>query len=88
MLYFSIACVAQSTASCCMSSDMSAFLMTAFLSDIVNLRQNIDPFNFFPRKEQLPIQRLGFMADCVTGQYYELRYTQCEFIREPIAVPG
>lgn len=37
MLYFSIACVAQSTASCCMSSDMSAFLITAFRSDIVTL---------------------------------------------------
>lgn len=35
MLYFSMACVAQSTASCCMSSDMSAFLITAFLSVIM-----------------------------------------------------
>lgn len=35
MLYFSMACVAQSTASCCMSSDMSAFLITAFLSVMV-----------------------------------------------------
>lgn len=34
ILYFSIACVAQSTASCCMSSLMSAFLMTAFRSVI------------------------------------------------------
>lgn len=32
ILYFSMAWVAQSTASCCMSSDMSAFLITAFLS--------------------------------------------------------
>lgn len=32
MLYFSKAWEAQSTASCCISSDMSAFLMTAFLS--------------------------------------------------------
>lgn len=37
MLYFSRACVAHSTASCCMSSDMSAFLITAFLSDMVAL---------------------------------------------------
>eukprot|EP00290_Baffinella_frigidus_P016827 CAMPEP_0180203258 /NCGR_PEP_ID=MMETSP0987-20121128/7752_1 /TAXON_ID=697907 /ORGANISM="non described non described, Strain CCMP2293" /LENGTH=234 /DNA_ID=CAMNT_0022158609 /DNA_START=665 /DNA_END=1370 /DNA_ORIENTATION=- len=35
MLYFSMACAAQSMASCCMSSDMSAFLTTAFLSDMV-----------------------------------------------------
>lgn len=35
MLYFSRACVAHSTASCCMSSDMSAFLITAFLSVMV-----------------------------------------------------
>lgn len=35
MLYFSMAWVAQSTASCCMSSDMSAFLITAFLSVMV-----------------------------------------------------
>ena len=34
MLYFSMAWVAQSTASCCMSSDISAFLITAFLSVI------------------------------------------------------
>lgn len=32
ILYFSMACVAQSTASCCMSSDISAFFITAFLS--------------------------------------------------------
>ena len=31
MLYFESAWEAQSTASCCMSSDMSAFLITAFL---------------------------------------------------------
>lgn len=37
ILYFSMACVAQSTASCCMSSDMSAFLITAFRSDMVTL---------------------------------------------------
>lgn len=37
MLYFSRACVAHSTASCCMSSDMSAFFITAFLSDMVAL---------------------------------------------------
>ena len=37
MLYFSRAWVAHSTASCCMSSDMSAFLITAFLSDMVAL---------------------------------------------------
>lgn len=38
MLYFEIAAEAQSTASCCISSDMSAFLMTAFLcSDILCL---------------------------------------------------
>lgn len=36
MLYFSMAWVAQSTASCCMSSDMSAFLITAFLSVMVS----------------------------------------------------
>merc|ERR1712064_56486 len=36
MLYFSSAWVAQSTASCCISSDMSAFLITAFLSDILS----------------------------------------------------
>ena len=30
-----VTCVAQSMASCCMSSDMSAFLITAFLSDMV-----------------------------------------------------
>ncbi len=35
MLYFSKACVAQSTASCCISSDMSAFLITAFRSAIL-----------------------------------------------------
>lgn len=35
MLNFSIACVAKSTASCCMSSDMSAFLITAFFSDML-----------------------------------------------------
>ena len=35
MLYFSSAWEAQSTASCCMSSDISAFLITAFRSDIV-----------------------------------------------------
>lgn len=29
-----VTCVAQSMASCCMSSDMSAFLITAFLSDM------------------------------------------------------
>lgn len=40
MLYFSRACVAHSTASCCMSSDMSAFLITAFLSDMVALARN------------------------------------------------
>ena len=34
MLYFSIAWVAQSTASCCISSVMSAFFMTALRSDI------------------------------------------------------
>ena len=34
MLYFSKACVAQSTASCCISSDISAFLMTALRSAI------------------------------------------------------
>ena len=34
ILYFSKACVAQSTASCCISSDMSAFLITAFRSAI------------------------------------------------------
>lgn len=32
MLYFSRACVAHSTESCCISSDMSAFLITAFRS--------------------------------------------------------
>lgn len=37
MLYFSKACVAQSTASCCISSLMSAFLITAFLSLILGL---------------------------------------------------
>lgn len=37
MLYFSIACVAQSTASCCMSSLMSAFLMTALRSVILSV---------------------------------------------------
>lgn len=35
ILNFSKACVAQSTASCCMSSDMSAFLTTALRSDMV-----------------------------------------------------
>ena len=35
-LTFSRACVAQSTASCCMSSDMSAFLTTALRSAILN----------------------------------------------------
>jgi hypothetical protein len=35
MLYFSSACEAQSTASCCMSSDISAFFITAFLSDMI-----------------------------------------------------
>lgn len=35
MLNFSIAWAAQSIASCCMSSDMSAFLITAFLSAIL-----------------------------------------------------
>lgn len=35
ILYFSSACVAQSTASCCISSLMSAFLMTALRSDIL-----------------------------------------------------
>lgn len=35
MLYFSSAWVAQSTASCCISSPMSAFLITAFLSLIL-----------------------------------------------------
>lgn len=39
ILYFSMACVAQSTASCCMSSDMSAFLITAFRSDMVTLQK-------------------------------------------------
>jgi hypothetical protein len=34
MLYFSMAWVATSTASCCISSVMSAFLITAFRSDI------------------------------------------------------
>uniref|UniRef100_A0A1L8E7S8 Uncharacterized protein n=1 Tax=Haematobia irritans TaxID=7368 RepID=A0A1L8E7S8_HAEIR len=34
ILYFSNACVAQSTASCCISSLMSAFLITALRSDI------------------------------------------------------
>ena len=34
MLYFSKACVEQSTASCCMSSDISAFFITALRSDI------------------------------------------------------
>ena len=38
MLYFSKAWDAQSTASCCMSSDMSAFLITAFRSAIVFFR--------------------------------------------------
>lgn len=37
ILYFSMAWVAQSTASCCMSSDMSAFLITAFLSVMVRM---------------------------------------------------
>ena len=37
MLYFSRACVAQSTASCCMSSDMSAFFTTALRSDMVSV---------------------------------------------------
>ena len=35
MLYFSRACVAQSMASCCMSSDMSAFFTTALRSLMV-----------------------------------------------------
>lgn len=35
ILYFSSACVAQSTASCCISSLISAFLMTALRSDIL-----------------------------------------------------
>lgn len=35
ILYFSRAWVAQSTASCCISSDISAFFITAFLSDIL-----------------------------------------------------
>ena len=39
MLYFSMACVAQSTASCCMSSDMSAFFITAFRSVMVALHR-------------------------------------------------
>uniref|UniRef100_A0A2S2R9H4 Uncharacterized protein n=1 Tax=Sipha flava TaxID=143950 RepID=A0A2S2R9H4_9HEMI len=34
ILYFSSAWVAQSTASCCISSDISAFLITALRSDI------------------------------------------------------
>uniref|UniRef100_A0A7G3AE33 Putative conserved plasma membrane protein n=1 Tax=Lutzomyia longipalpis TaxID=7200 RepID=A0A7G3AE33_LUTLO len=34
ILYFSRACVAQSTASCCISSLISAFLITALRSDI------------------------------------------------------
>lgn len=53
MLYFSMACVAQSTASCCMSSDMSAFLITAFRSDIVTLqwehRSTADDFSVWAR---------------------------------------
>ena len=35
MLYLDRACDAQSTASCCMSSDMSAFLITAFLCSVM-----------------------------------------------------
>ena len=35
MLYFANACEAQSTASCCMLSDMSAFLITAFLCSVI-----------------------------------------------------
>ncbi|CAH0365833.1 unnamed protein product [Pelagomonas calceolata] len=38
MLYFSSACDAQSTASCCMSSLMSAFLMTALRSILLSRR--------------------------------------------------
>lgn len=37
ILNFSIACVAESTASCCISSLMSAFLMTALRSDMMNV---------------------------------------------------
>lgn len=49
MLYFSMACVAQSTASCCMSSDMSAFLITAFLSVMA-------PENVETNKDQSPLR--------------------------------
>jgi hypothetical protein len=37
ILYFSNACDAQSTASCCISSDMSALLITALRSAILSL---------------------------------------------------
>jgi hypothetical protein len=37
MLYFSNACDAQSTASCCISSDMSAFLITALRSAMIDV---------------------------------------------------
>ncbi|PAV62232.1 hypothetical protein WR25_00810 [Diploscapter pachys] len=49
--HFSSACVAQSMASCCMSSDMSAFLITAFLSTIflLLLPLNLDSGNNFLR---------------------------------------
>merc|ERR1712087_596729 len=56
MLYFSRACVAQSTASCCMSSAMSAFLITALRSVILAVwcfaalqREGLEPCGVFER---------------------------------------
>ena len=52
MLYFSMACVAQSTASCCMSSDMSAFLITAFLSVMAEEEEEEEEEDAWWRKEE------------------------------------
>uniref|UniRef100_A0A0E9SL77 Uncharacterized protein n=1 Tax=Anguilla anguilla TaxID=7936 RepID=A0A0E9SL77_ANGAN len=55
MLYFSMACVAQSTASCCMSSDMSAFFITAFPSAMMCAQLELSLLNtVFPQTSLLP----------------------------------
>lgn len=67
MLNFSSACVAQSTASCCISSPMSAFLMTAFRSDIVPrclFVMNVTLSNYLQAKDQLQNKVVNGWVSC------------------------
>lgn len=80
---FSSACVAQSIASCCMSSDISAFLITAFLSVI--FRQTLQtPPNNTANTEQHQRSRTA-LRRTGTGQRPSKRLRQQHLTRRPIS---